>query len=249
MRIEKIKIFIRKKLSQYLRLVKMLRFYSRLIKRGELCLDVGANMGDRTNIFLKLGATVVAVEPQENCVKNLVEKYGKMRRFKVERKVLSDKEEKIELNVCRDSILSSVSREWIESVKKSGRFLDHNWEKTTFVEATRLDSLIKIYGRPKFCKIDVEGHELNVLRGLTEPIKYIAFEFTPERKEEAVKCVDYLAAMGEAVFNYSPEESMRFLFKKWVSPQEIKDYIASIPVISGNAFNWGDIYVNFYRMY
>ncbi|MDD5634066.1 MAG: FkbM family methyltransferase, partial [Candidatus Omnitrophica bacterium] len=121
--------------------------------------------------------------------------------------------------------------------------------RTVPVEAVTLDNLIKIYGRPKFCKIDVEGHELSVLHGLSEPIKYIAFEFTPERKGEAVKCVDYLAAMGEAVFNYSPEESMKFHFKKWVSPREIKDYVASISVINGNVFNWGDIYVNFYRMY
>src|SRR4249920_1319317 len=39
------------------------RFYSQFIGRRSLCFDVGANVGTRAEIFLSLGATVVAVEP------------------------------------------------------------------------------------------------------------------------------------------------------------------------------------------
>jgi 16S rRNA A1518/A1519 N6-dimethyltransferase RsmA/KsgA/DIM1 with predicted DNA glycosylase/AP lyase activity len=49
------------------RLAKELDFYSRLIKRDDLCFDIGANIGDKTNVFVRLGAVVVAVEPQESC--------------------------------------------------------------------------------------------------------------------------------------------------------------------------------------
>ncbi|MDD5633944.1 MAG: FkbM family methyltransferase, partial [Candidatus Omnitrophica bacterium] len=68
----------------------MLRFYARFIKKGELCFDIGANIGDRTGVFLKLGASVIAIEPQENCVKRMIEKFGKNKRFKVVQKILSD---------------------------------------------------------------------------------------------------------------------------------------------------------------
>ncbi|UCF00102.1 MAG: hypothetical protein JSV82_03285, partial [Planctomycetota bacterium] len=44
-------------------LAKELDFYSQLIKRDDLCFDIGANIGDKTNVFVHLGAVVVAVEP------------------------------------------------------------------------------------------------------------------------------------------------------------------------------------------
>jgi hypothetical protein len=42
-------------------------FYSQWISRGDLCIDVGANVGNRTSVFLTLGASVVAIEPLEKC--------------------------------------------------------------------------------------------------------------------------------------------------------------------------------------
>ena len=41
-----------------------LNFYSELIKKDDLCFDIGANYGNRSEVFIKLGAKVVAFEPQ-----------------------------------------------------------------------------------------------------------------------------------------------------------------------------------------
>jgi hypothetical protein len=38
-------------------------FYRRFIRPGDLVFDVGANVGKRSAVFLDLGATVVAIEP------------------------------------------------------------------------------------------------------------------------------------------------------------------------------------------
>ncbi|HRD74433.1 MAG TPA: hypothetical protein PK264_00620 [Hyphomicrobiaceae bacterium] len=38
--------------------------YSRFVKPGDLAFDIGAHVGDRTASFLRLGARVVALEPQ-----------------------------------------------------------------------------------------------------------------------------------------------------------------------------------------
>ena len=43
-------------------------FYSQFIRPGDLCFDVGANKGARAEIFLRLGARVVAVEPLPKCI-------------------------------------------------------------------------------------------------------------------------------------------------------------------------------------
>ena len=52
------------------------KFYSKLIQNGDLCFDVGANVGNRTEAFLKLGARIVAVEPQPECIAVLNELHG-----------------------------------------------------------------------------------------------------------------------------------------------------------------------------
>src|SRR5690349_11141019 len=46
-------------------------FYSQFVKAGDLCFDIGANMGSRIAVFLKLKARVVALEPQEKCLREL----------------------------------------------------------------------------------------------------------------------------------------------------------------------------------
>ena len=74
---------------------KVLNFYSQFIKKGDLCFDVGAHKGNRTEIFLKLGARVVAIEPQERCVRYLQSKFGKNPQFSLVKKGLSDKEGKL----------------------------------------------------------------------------------------------------------------------------------------------------------
>ncbi len=43
-------------------------FYSQFIRPGEICFDIGANHGNRTKVFNMLGARVIAVEPQRDCV-------------------------------------------------------------------------------------------------------------------------------------------------------------------------------------
>ena len=69
---------------------KLLKFYSRFIKKDDLCFDIGANYGRRTEIFLKLGARVVAVEPQDACMKELQKKDGSNKRVILVKKAISD---------------------------------------------------------------------------------------------------------------------------------------------------------------
>src|SRR5680860_148135 len=46
-------------------------FYGGFLRTGQLVFDVGANVGDRSAVFLALGAKVIAVEPQQACVEAL----------------------------------------------------------------------------------------------------------------------------------------------------------------------------------
>jgi hypothetical protein len=124
--------------------------------------------------------------------------------------------------------ISSLSKEWVNAVKSSGRFAAYSWDETLMVPVTTLDSLIQDFGLPCFCKIDVEGFEAEVLAGLSKPIEALSFEFTPELTKTTVGCVAHLAAIGAYEFNFDVNESMQLQLTSWVGPQEIIKELTAI---------------------
>ena len=217
-------------------------FYSQFIKMGDLCFDVGANIGNKTNIFLKLGAKVIAIEPQKLACQKIQEFYGDNKNLSIVNKGLADKPGFLELSIGEDrSVLATMSEKW----KKEGSFSkSYMWTKTEKVLVTTMDDLIAEYGLPKFCKIDVEGFEYQVLQGLSRPIPYISFEFHKNFFDEAKKCVNHLLQLGNAKFNVCFDTSIEFAFNEWVNPDELFQKIEQ----SKDQDLWGDIYVKFYNV-
>lgn len=226
--------YISKRLDQR----KMLNFYSHFVKKGDLCFDVGANLGSRTEIFLKLGASVVAIEPQDICMQQLRKKLGNNSRVILVQKALGDKESEGEFFLSNAHTISSMSKEWINSVKASGRFSAYQWQKNVKIPVTTLEKIIEEYGKPAFCKIDVKGFEFQVLKGLSQPIKTISFEFTPEFIDSVINSIKYLHTIGMFKFNYSVGESMCLSLPKWVEPEKICQILLSL--LDKTIF--GDIY-------
>jgi hypothetical protein len=109
----------------------------------------------------------------------------------------------------------------MEAVTKSRRFSDFRWTRSEEVKTVSLNSLTKTYGTASFCKIDVEGYELNVIRGLSTAIPLISFEFTPEYIQTAVAVIERLETLGQYNYNYSLDGSMKLASDKWVSASEI----------------------------
>jgi FkbM family methyltransferase len=218
---------------------EMLEFYSRLIKKGDLCFDVGANVGRYTKILLELGAKVVCVEPQEACLQQLHKLLGDNKKVIIVGKALGEFDGAGELMTCEGApTISTMSSKW----KNEGRFSkDHKWTKTQKVPVTTLDALILSYGLPTFCKIDVEGFEEPVMKGLTKPVPIVSFEFTREFFDDAKKCINHLLSIGMVEFNCTLGESTRFLFPKWVSPDELYERIAGLD----DELLWGDLYAKF----
>ena len=114
------------------------------------------------------------------------------------------------------------------AVKKDRSFASVEWDSQITVPVITLDSLIAKYGRPAFCKIDVEGFELEVLRGLHQPIPGISFEILPAAIGTAQQCIDYLTGIGAYAYNFSPGERHQFMFPKWLNDLEIHDQLTAI---------------------
>ena len=221
---------------------KMLVFYSRLINRGDLCFDVGAYVGDFTEVFLELGAKVVCCEPLKNCVHQLYERFGNNKNVFIVPKAIGEHEGLGEFLISEETpTMSTLSIEYKNRLELSG----YKWTKTQTVPITTLDNLILSYGLPKYCKIDVEGFEVRVLRGLSKPIRFVSFEFSKWRFEDAKECVNRLSQLGNVQFNFMLDESMKFSLKKWVSPQELYRKITETSYTLDDKFFWGDIYGRF----
>jgi FkbM family methyltransferase len=224
--LKRVKNFIVLRFEKVKQNIRMYFFYKNLIDKNSICFDVGANIGNRSDIFMKLCSKVVAIEPQKKCFEILQKKYGKKSNIILINKALGEKEGEAEIMISEATTVSSISKDWIQSVKYSGRFSDIVWQKGYIVPVVTLDSLILTYGLPNFCKIDVEGFEYQVLSGLSKPIKIISFEFTPEMIDSTISCINHLSGIGNYKYNYSLGESMKFELSEYVSESEIKNILS-----------------------
>jgi FkbM family methyltransferase len=217
-----------------------IQFFSQFIHTGDLCFDVGANIGNRVEPMLKNGAQVVAVEPQESCYKILEKKFGSS--ISIVKKGMDEKKGVKDFYISDSSTISTFSEEWLEQVKND-RFKGQEWNKKVQVEMTTLDALVAEFGQPAFIKIDVEGFELQVLKGLSAPIQLVSFEYAvPEQKQGLIECVAHLQSLSNRYeFNFCVGEEMHYHMPQWLNGTDMQQLMANDNgefILSG----WGDIY-------
>ncbi len=210
-------------------------FYRDFVAAGDLCFDIGANIGNRTELLREIGARVVSLEPQGPCVESLRRKFGDDHAVVIVPSAVGSSPGSAEISVCDDdSTIATMSSRW----QNEGRFSDRTWTRSESVPVTTMDHLIAEHGSPSFCKIDVEGFEKQVLEGLSSPVRCISFEFTREFLDDARACVALLENLGPVEVNASYGESMQ-LADRWVDPDRLFSTIEAQP----DDRDWGDIYV------
>ena len=199
------------------RLQRLRRFYAPLIRPGDLCFDIGAHVGNRVAAWTRLGARVVAVEPQAHLMVWLRRRYGRVPGVTLIEAAVGAAEGAATLHLDpRNLTVASLSPDWIATVGRDVAFSRVRWRAAEPVRLTTLDALIAAHGRPALCKIDVEGFEAEVLRGLSQPLPLVSFEYLPATITVAHTCLEQLAALGEYEFNWFPGESHRWASPVWL---------------------------------
>lgn len=209
--------------------------YSRWIHQQTLCFDIGANHGDRTDIYLHLGGRVVAVEPHQECYSTLSFKYESNSRVTVLPFAVGEHSRVAEMSVGNIDKISTLSSEFRDFYSQYSFIL---YDKRQLVQVITLDMLIEAHGLPYFCKLDIEGYELKALQGLTQAIPVIEFEFNAPFKENAIQCVQLINQRGNYKFNLSTYENYTLHFSEFLDVDEFILRFRKLPddILTGDIF-------------
>jgi FkbM family methyltransferase len=224
-------LFNRKSAIEY---ANMRALYRKFIRKGDLVFDVGANVGEYAGVFSELGAIVIAVEPNPTCCKSLYE-IARSRGIRVEGCAVGDKPGSALLHPCSETYFSTLNGEWLERTKSESTYSKVQWMEPFEVPVTTIDSLVRRHGQPKFIKIDVEGFEARVLRGMTFRPDALSFEFSAAVRNVALECIDLLP---EYQFNAIEARSFDLIHPQWITSKEARRWLAAY---SGNS-QYGDVF-------
>jgi FkbM family methyltransferase len=210
-----------------------LAFFSQFVEPNMLCFDVGANYGDKSEVFLRLGAKVIAFEPQPDCFNELRARLGPNPRLVSVNAAVGSSPGRTTMYVERHRTASSLLKDWQGEI-----------EGSIEVPVTTLDNAIAKYGTPHYCKIDVEGYELEVLKGLSHEIPVLSYEYHlgDGKAEAALACLEYLSSKSEVLVNITPAEKPVFGAPEWLEKSEFIAFFRNrVPHMQG--YGYGDIFV------
>jgi len=216
---------------------RMRAFYRQFMQAGDLCFDIGAHVGNRLPAWSRLGARIVAVEPQPHLLAFLRRWYGRFPHITLIDQAVAAAPGTQTLRISSNHpTVTTLSDAWITAVQQDASFAGVDWDTAVSVPVTTLDALIAQFGLPAFCKIDVEGYELEVLRGLSQAITAVSFEYIPAAIDIAIGCAARLAQLGDYEFNWSPGETHRLQSEKWLTVGEITAVLQSFVDGSGDVY-------------
>lgn len=159
-----------------------------------LLFDIGANRGDAVIAGLNKGYKVIALEPAPRVFKELVSNFIYNPNVIPLKFAVSDSDNSIvEFYECIEDGLSTIERSWLtdDSMPYKGKEY-----RTIKANTITLDTLVEMYGKPDLIKIDVEGAEWFVFKGMTKYHGMLTFEWTNVTIEEHQAQIDYLKTLG-----------------------------------------------------
>lgn len=201
-------------------------FYRHVLSPGDIVFDVGAHVGTRARAMRSAGAQVIALEPQAPFARFL--RFALPADIVVHEVAVGSVDAEAEMAVSsRHPTLSSLRTDFVTDAAKAPGFEHVRWDNTARVRVVTLDRLIRDHGHPSYIKIDVEGFELEVLSGLSSPVKLVSVEFLPGFPHLTVAVLERLAELGDYLFNPVVGEKAVFLWPEWRDGDSVREWLLS----------------------
>lgn len=197
-------------------------FFAQLVTAGDLCFDIGANVGQTIEALRACGATVVALEPNPHCMPALRHQFGGDDQVTLVAKAVGSAPGRAELHFSGSAATASLRGDW-----------NRQDDQTLEVEVVTLEQLMAVHGAPRLLKVDVEGFELEVFRGLGRPVPVIYFEMHAREIAVVGRILDHLRTLGriEGV-NVVSEDHSTWLWPQWCAGDEVMRRLASPPEVA-----------------
>ncbi len=200
-------------------------FYKKLLKKhpspNKLIFDVGANIGTKSKVFSGLAKKVIAFEPSEKLYNRLLKSF-KNSNVEIYNCALGSKSGFLDLFIIeKNEAYNSLNKKHITetAIRRGITIIENVSQKKVKVEL--LEDFVNKYGIPKYIKIDVEGYEHEVLKGLQTPVPILSFEANlPEFKKESIQSLNYLHILSLNKYKFNFTSSGSFLLENFVSKEE-----------------------------
>lgn len=183
--------------------------------------DVGSNNGDYSLLFHQIhpGAKIFAFEPNPYLAQAAIKNTKKFKNIKIIQNAVGNINSSADLSIDHNSSLTTslaVANQNSTTYKIKKFLYDHKVKEITKIRIIKLDSFIKNNNYPDFVKIDVEGFEEEVLKGLADNLKnikliMIEFHFDKLYKKYSTRSIHSFLTKN----NFELTKSAKFPILKW----------------------------------
>ena len=205
-----------------------IKFYEGLISASKpgCIIDVGVNIGQKTEIFLNLASHVIAIEPDPVSARTLRKRF-RWKPVDVREVAISNEPGSVTFySFSPGSAFNTANADWAARMVDGSNHMHVRLSDPVSinVEAETIAD-IEAECRPvKYLKIDAEGFEDKVLSTLNIPIPLISMEFNfPLMWNAMLVCIQHLMKI-DAKYRFNAaitEPPTEFAFEGWLTDKEI----------------------------
>ena len=159
-----------------------------------LLFDIGANRGDAVVAGLNKGYKVVAIEAAPRIFRALENNFKNNPNVKLLKFAVAGEDfQTVKFYECIEDGLSTLNKDWLtaDTMPYKGKQF---WEVD--VTTITIETLVNLYGEPDLIKIDVEGAEYEVFRGMKKRHGTLTFEWTDVTIDEHQNQLQFLQHIG-----------------------------------------------------
>jgi len=192
--------------------------FQRELKEGDCVVDIGANLGYYTLLEARLvggSGRVYAIEPDPDNVK-LLKKNIELNAF--------SNIEVFELAISNTQAIvplyKSIQSNWHSLTDYSRERVKFNAGEVLDVQATTLDEFLRDKVYPRAIRMDVEGHEYEIFKGMENTLQkrlplliFIEFHFDLLKKQKSAEILETLKRTGFHIADAAIEERIVGLYK------------------------------------
>tara|TARA_B100000767_G_C19731901_1_gene522096 strand:+ start:297 stop:1061 length:765 start_codon:yes stop_codon:yes gene_type:complete len=200
-------------------------FYEKLLDKDYLVFDLGANHGEKIEVFQRYVKDIVCYEPNKELCDKIIKRFRNNKSIIVNQNIVSNSKGMIDFTYVEgNDAYSTIFPHYLSNFSE----LDKNKFIKKKIKSTTLNSEIKKYGIPNYIKIDCEGAEYLILKDLKYPIKLISFEVNlPQIYEDGVKIIKSLSKKFNYEFNVRQQNEHKFYFSKNIDAVQVIDFMSN----------------------